>query len=371
MIDTFAFYFPQFYPTAENSAWWGDGFTDWHLVKNASPQFSNHNQPRVPVHGYLDQSLVSTLKHQAELAVQHGICGFNFYHYWFNGHPYLDIPLKNLLSDRSIDIKFMMTWANESWTRQWIGKPNNYLIRQEYYKNEATVAKHYHYLSQFFKDSRYYKIDNKPVLCIYRPELIPSLHSVTTTLNELAKNDGFDGIYLIACRSYDILNAEKVYSDFNSVMNFNPRYAINFHLRRSKTAILEKLLRRIPEYLQSRIACIRNRNELSQFSYTDFLKVLEKSDSLINNKPVYHSVFPDWDNTPRYGQRATLFTDVNPEAYRKALQTAIQKISEQHHPLLFINAWNEWSESAYLEPDSYQRDILLAITKDVLSSSGK
>lgn len=370
MIDTFAFYFPQFYPTVENSEWWGEGFTDWNLVRDARPQFPVHNQPRLPTNGYVNQSIPSVIASQAELARDYSITGFNFYHYWFSGTPHLDIPVKNLLEQSSINIKFMMTWANESWTRQWVGKPNEFLIKQNYYSDDSDIILHYDYLSRFFQDDRYYKIKNKPVLNIYRPELIPSLYSVLDRFNNLAKKDGFDGLYLIACRSYDISNAENVYQPFDAIMNFNPRYAINFHLNKSKFPKLEKIARSLPESIQSTISRFRkNNSNLKVFNYEDFISSLTYSESFFSNKPVYHSVFPDWDNTARYGARATLFDNVSVDNYREALSLAISNLSDLHRPLLFINAWNEWSESAYLEPDDKRKKAFLEVTQDVLSSN--
>ncbi|MGJ7692190.1 glycoside hydrolase family 99-like domain-containing protein [Escherichia coli] len=49
--------------------------------------------------------------------------GFNFYHYWFDGTVLLDKPMQNLYNDKSIDIEYFFTWANETWTRQWVGRP--------------------------------------------------------------------------------------------------------------------------------------------------------------------------------------------------------------------------------------------------------
>ncbi|EFT2849843.1 hypothetical protein HVL56_004500, partial [Escherichia coli] len=128
----FPFYFPQFYSTQENDEWWGKGFTDWELVKAAKPIHPTQNQPRVPDAGYYDQSLPDTILKQSQLAKQYGISGFNFYHYWFDGKVLLDCPIQNLLKNKAIDIEYFITWANETWTRQWIGRPNDILIKQEH-----------------------------------------------------------------------------------------------------------------------------------------------------------------------------------------------------------------------------------------------
>jgi hypothetical protein len=63
--------------------------------------------------------------------------------------------------------------------------------------------------------------------------------------------------------------------------------------------------------------------------------------------------FVDWDNSPRKWRRAYIVDDATPEAFWSYMQELIQK-SKNHNPdtpLIFLNAWNEWAEWAYLEPD--------------------
>lgn len=65
----------------------------------------------------------------------------------------------------------------------------------------------------------------------------------------------------------------------------------------------------------------------------------------------FYCIFPDWDNTPRYGARSVLFKGSTPELFYKYTKQFIQRSREENAEILFINAWNEWGESAYLEPD--------------------
>lgn len=352
MTDVFAYYFPQFYETAENSEWWGEGFTDWRLVKNAIPLYPGHHQPRVPAMGFLNQSEHSTLKKQINLANEYAITGFNIYHYWFNGKVHLGNPAEIILNDKSLDIKMMFTWANESWTRQWIGKPNDFLIKQKYYSSELDIKEHYNYLSSFFKDERYYKVDNKPVFSIYRPELIPDLSAFIDLINKLAIEDGFSGVYFLACRSYNLVDAYRYYCKFDGIINFNPRFAINTSLKKTKLGFLESIARKFPEFLQAYLSAkINSTNKIKIYSYYDYLNSMSQAENFFNGVPVYHSVFPDWDNTARYKDNATLFKDANVDLYKSALQISYNGLTKEHKKMMFINAWNEWSEGAYLEPD--------------------
>lgn len=358
MVDSqykiFPFYFPQFYPTPENDKWWGEGFTDWDLVKAARSVHSAQVQPRTPIAGFYDQSHPETIEAQAALAKKYGVSGFNFYHYWFDGTVLLDKPIRNLLENKNIDIEFFITWANETWTRQWIGKPNDILIKQEHLPKEELWNAHYEYLKPFFADSRYYKIDNSPVLCIYRAELIKEFSKWVDFINCKAREDGFNGVHLIALRAYEIADAEKTYKHFSKVVNFQPRYSINTHLKKNSSlrTYAEKILRTAPEWLQLKLVAMLGNAKYKKFSYQDYISTMQKDATHWHDKPVYQVAFPDWDNAPRYKERATFFTDATPENFAKALDIIKEKTKIHSDKIIFVNAWNEWSEGAYLEPDT-------------------
>ncbi len=349
----YPFYFPQFYPMPENNEWWGQGFTDWELVKISKAVSAEQVQPRIPINGFYDQSSPDVIKSQATLAKQYGISGFNFYHYWFDGKVLLDAPINNLYDDKTIELEYFFTWANETWTRQWIGKPNDILIKQEHEPDEKIWDSHYEYLRKFFLDSRYVKIDNKPMFCIYRAELIKKLDKWVEFINVRAKMDGFSGIHLVAFRSYEISDAVNIYKYFDMIVNFQPRFSINTRLKNPPVYIktLERILRRFPESLQLKLVGLHNKKSYKRFKYEDYIYAMKDDTITINDKPIYPVVFPDWDNAPRYKERATFFSGVSLDLFKKALEIAREKVTSHEHQFIFINAWNEWSESAYLEPD--------------------
>ena len=69
--------------------------------------------------------------------------------------------------------------------------------------------------------------------------------------------------------------------------------------------------------------------------------------------PVYPGAYVDWDNTARYRRRATIFEGASPARFEHFLTQLVQKVgaAPPAERMIFINAWNEWAESAYLEPD--------------------
>ncbi|MCF5860935.1 glycoside hydrolase family 99-like domain-containing protein [Aeromonas veronii] len=173
--------------------------------------------------------------------------------------------------------------------------------------------------------------------------------------NSEAKKNGFNGIHFIALRAYDVINAEALYRNFDAIVNFQPRYSINKYLRKESSLklTLSKIARRLPEFLQLKIATVLKSNKYNVFSYDDYLDSLKVNvDLQLLNKPVYQVAFPDWDNAPRYAERATFFSDTGDNKFINALNIIKSQVSTYEEKLVFINAWNEWSEGAYLEPDS-------------------
>ena len=189
-----AFYLPQFHEIPENNKWWGKGFTEWVNVKKARPLFENHNQPRVPLNkNYYNLLDEKTQKEQVKLANDYGLYGFCFYHYWFDGKLLLEKPVEKFLKNKSLDTHFCICWANEHWTNAWANKEAKVLIEQKY-GNKKEWKDHFDYLLNFFKDDRYIKENNKPLLVIYRPELIDCLKEMLEFWDEEAKKHGFAGL---------------------------------------------------------------------------------------------------------------------------------------------------------------------------------
>ena len=130
-----AFYLPQFHEIPENNDAWGNGFTEWVNVKKAGRIFEGQRQPREPLYdNYYNLLDRNTMRWQAGLADEAGIYGFCFYHYWFHGRLVLEKPVSNLLSDKTLNLRYCFSWANEPWTKTWhgAGGEKEILIPQTY-----------------------------------------------------------------------------------------------------------------------------------------------------------------------------------------------------------------------------------------------
>ena len=348
MIKIISFYLPQFHEIPENNDVWGKGFTEWTNVKKAYPLFFGHNQPRKPLHeNYYNLLDDGVMDWQVKLAKKAGIYGFCFYHYWFGGRMVLEKPVKILLENKQIDFHFCFSWANEPWTKTWHGAGGKKEISiPQVYGGEEEWKAHYEYFRPYFMDKRYIKEENCPILLIYRLRNIPNFNDRICFWNECAKRDGFDGIFVVSmniCRE----NAGKS-RWVNGEVDFVPN--------KCRAEIMQN-----PFFLQPKAgkSLFWNRYAVRSASYK---KVNEKMLQTPHGKNQFRTVFVDFDDSPRRGIRAVITKGSTPRKFGKYLRKAIQKSKKEGNFYLFINAWNEWGEGNYLEPDtrhgySYLRQI--------------
>lgn len=362
-----ATYFPQYYSIKINNDNWGDGFTDWDNVKTAKSQYESHYMPRIPQNNnYYSPLDENTLDWQIKLAIDSEIDGFNFYHYWFDGELVLEKPVKKF-KEINTKLHYCFTWANESWTKQWDGNPK-IIVRQSHLSDEKIWRKHLNYLIDYFKDDNYLKVNNKPIFTIYRAELIPNIESLMKFYNDFIKlNTSFDGIFWIASKSYSFLGENNVFSHFDKVVLFQPRDLFNNHFFK-KTKIkkrTESIFRRLPWIFQHGLAFLKFKSESSKvFDYSEYCdKQIELINATNSDQNTFHSISVDWDNTARYKERFIGFKNFNLVDYKRLLKAAIYNDDKD---FLFINAWNEWAESAYLEPDEKFGNKKLEILKNLL-----
>ena len=348
-MKTIAFYLPQFHPIPENSKWWGAGFTEWHNVARSKRLFRNHRQPQIPGElGFYDLRLDETRHEQAKLAKEFGIDAFCYYHYWFNGKRLLETPIEKMLRDKECDMPFCLCFANETWSRAWDGNEREILIEQTY--SEEDDKKHAEFLSKVFKDERYLKSDGKPIFIIYRIGKHENPGRFVKYLNEAARKEGFPGIRVFAVRNFacdvtdDLLHSYGI----DDVVDFQP----NNSEYPGRSPIGKGI--RFIQRLWNSLARKTGLPEVYSVLRIPYNKVAKNALGLYDKLGKNHhpTVFPNWDNSPRR-HAATIIQNDNPEDFTAWVKAAVKIIRErpENDQFLFVNAWNEWAESAHLEPD--------------------
>ena len=356
-MKVLAMYLPQFHTVKENDEWWGKGFTDWVAVDAAKPLYEGHIQPRVPLNNYQYNLMdKSALEWQCSLVKNYDIDGLCIYHYWFkDGKRILEKPVENLLDWTDINLPFCFCWANERWATSWenIGPANVWssLISEEMkfeskvlldqkYGDKKEWREHFLYLLPFFKDPRYIRIDNRPVFYIYKPEEVLCFNDMKKYWDELAHQSGIDPILFIGR-----LGDDNAYGKYDWWVRPAPIH---------KEGV-------IPEQRKDRVR-IKSTEDMWEY--------------ILNEKypreRVGYSGFTSYDDTPRHGINGTVYEGSTPTKFFGFLCELFRKNDAIGMPITFINAWNEWGEGMYLEPDEeHGFSYLEQISKAKMEYKGK
>lgn len=343
-VTVVAFYLPQFHPIPENDAWWGEGFTEWHNVTRALPQFEGHAQPRLPGElGFYDLRLADTMRRQMQLAREYGIAAFCSYFYWFAGKTLLETPLQQWLTDPALDLPLCLCWANENWSRRWDGRADDILIGQQH--SPADDLAFIEHVAQYLADPRYLRVDGKPLLLVYRPGLLPDPKATAARWREWCRANGIGEIRLAYVQSFDRVDPRTI--GFDTAVEFPPN-----NTTPAPITARQRLLN--PDYRGD----VHDWRELARQSMAQPEPAY----------PRYPGVNPGWDNEPRRSGGGRVFAHASPRGYRDWLGHAIGVAQKRFpaQPLVFVNAWNEWAEGAVLEPDSRLGHAWLEATRAAL-----
>ena len=376
-VKPIAFYLPQFHEIPENNKFYGEGFTEWTNTKKAKPLFPGHYQPRIPFgqnyYCLLDEGIMES---QAKLAKEYGIFGFCYYHYWFkDGKKLLEKPIELMLSNDKVDIPFCLCWANENWSKKWDGGNHEIIVEQDY-GSEDDWDMHIKYLIPFFKDRRYITLNGKPLFVLYRPELIPNLKQMMKYWRNKICENGFSGIiFAIQHPSWYFMTGYNP-DLFDYQIKFEPFFSLNYQEKNidkirikqkiyslSRCLFLDKFVDIVIEQYKKRKEKI-DINDLKKTNYDELWSTVLKTP--ITPKTI-EGAFVDWDNTARK-KNGMVCLGATPEKFEKNMKSLGERVKkEASNPIIFINAWNEWAEAAYLEPDEKYGFEYLQALKNAIS----
>lgn len=354
-----AYYFPNWHQDHRNADWFGPGWTEWNLLQDATPRYDGHRQPRVPARGYEDESDPAVSAEQIELARRHGVDGFLVDYYWYDDGSYLSGALDNglLQAPNRDDITFAIMWANHELldifpTDRSSGEPPARLMDGAI-DRAAFERMTDHVVSEYFSRDNYLTIDGCPWFSVYEiGNLIKGLGGVAEAAEALesfrAKTmaAGHPGLHLDAVvwgfgvlpTAIDIddpasLVATLGFASATSYVWIHHADAAQFDFPAADAAALQAA------------------------AFADYEELVEAFDV-----PFYPNVTVGWDASPRTAQGAELrrgrypfspVWDQDPSQFRQGLLRA-RRFLEDHpvaHPIVTINAWNEWTEGSALLPD--------------------
>ena len=340
-MEIIAYYLPQYYPFEENNKWWGEGFTEWTNVGKAKSLYKGHDQPKIPADlGYYDLRMPQVREKQVELAIESGVTGFCYWHYWFgNGKQLLDFPIKEVLSSGKPEFPFCFGWANESWkAKVWNieDTSGDKTLMEQLYPGFEDIEAHFFSILPALKDKRYIKIDGKPVFVIYKPLLLPNASEFIKIWNKLAKENNLsDGFFFIGHTVNIKEKAEIIKFGFDAVN------IVRTGEHRYNKDVIKKISYKLFKYKILGKPLILNYSFISKY----FVQNAEKEEDLIP------TIIPNWDHTPRSGKKGVVFHNSTPKLFKKHVYRVLEIVKNKKRKVVFLKSWNEWGEGNFMEPD--------------------
>ena len=352
ITNHFFSFFPQYHSDPINDLAWGDGFTDWDLIK-AVPELQR--PAFIPSRGYYDPSspeYLSSLSSQLDALPLHN-AGLMVYHYNFDGVSALSGFEKQLLAQSKNAPPFFLCWANETWSKRWIGKPGEVLIKQKHIVDVDLIQKHARYLTQFFEQPNYHHVRGRPLFIVYDTNASTSLPEALRVYREAFSELGHNPL-IGTCIGYSLSTAQLHPYDFGC--EFQPRFFFNSRNSSLLVKMASQIKTRFPkpfEWIGGQRDRLRKLEGTHIFKYIDYLNAIQSGTlenqlgSIVGSLPLMRSTFLTWDNLPRYGNRSTRVDHCGVSFESLASLSTLH--SQDGLPIL-INSWNEWSEGAALEP---------------------
>ena len=370
-MQTAVYYFPNFHVDPRNEAVHGKGWTEWELMKHAGPRFPGHMQPKIPAWGYEDEADPAVMAKKIDAAADHGLDAFIFDWYWYEG-SFLERALNEgfLGAPNRSRMKFALMWANHDWKNFHPGNRDtaNYKITFPWTTRKDTIPYVWDYLIEhYLTQPNYWKINGKPYFSIYAiSRFIAQMGGVEDAAEVLAnfraraKAAGLSGLHLNAV-GLDMLDRspqstarhdQVIKAGFDSCTSYNC------------VCLSEKWMQEFP------------RVDFQEMT-DDYIEVAKKTMQALPF-PFYPVITTGWDPSPRTIQSEVY--DPTPcypwmavmestpeklaEATRKTAELLMTRPVDER--IMFFNAWNEWTEGSYLEPDNFYGMKMLEAIRNTL-----
>lgn len=373
-LKALAYYFPHWHEDARDAKWFGEGFTEWDVLKAATPRFAGHRQPRVPLWGYYDEADPVMAAREIELARSHGLAGFIFDFYWYDDGPYLNRALDEgfLKASNSSEFEFAIMWANHDLTNIFpaTDPATQAVLKKGGIDRPAFDALVEELVEKYFSQPNYLKVEGRPWFSIYEIGTfirglggIAGANAALRHLDARAREAGFPGVHV------DIVVWE-------------------FSVLRKGTAASNptELIEALSILSASSYVWIHHADLGASFPLGDWGAVRDATfaeyESYVRDLAVQFipNVSVGWDSSPRTDSRVefanhgypwTPVFDASPSEFEYGLRRAIELVEAQGYaaPMITINAWNEWTEGAALAPDVTNGLALLETLKRVLSEA--
>ena len=354
-VKVIAYYFPNYHIDEHNQKVHGEGWTEWELMKKATPKFEGHHQPRIPLWGYEDEADPKVMERKICEAKKYGVDCFLFDAYFYEEEEFLHRCLNEgfLKAENTNDMEFALMWANHTWTNihpASLDKESEVEFRGEV-SEEAFKRITRKIINTYFTCKNYMRVDGKPYFSIYAISSLLNVFKSVEKINQLLKEFREDARKVVGEIHINAVIGE---------LSLLPGEDIEMGF---------PLLNQLDVDSYSSYCWLHHYHMEGHFPTDEYDNAanyyLKGLPTILDEatKPYYPNVSMGWDASPRTNPDGPFvkanypYTPIlvgnTPEKFGKYLREVANFAKETlDEPMIVINAWNEWTEGSYIEPDT-------------------
>ena len=325
------------------------GNGEWQSVYEARPKRDGHYQPLVPYWGYEKDDDPKAVARQIDAALAAGVNVFVYDWYWYEGRPFLENALNNgfLKAPNSERMKFSIMYANHNVNSRWDNKAAELgpTIWKSYIPLDEFKRLCDRWVSMYFTRPNYHKINGKCVFSFYQfYEYVKGVGGVANAkegieyLRNAVRKAGLGGLHLqLLWHSNDDPTEQIKLYGFDSVSMYNWTSGNHF-------------------FSDEEMAALKRDGSVSYRKWAD--AACASWDRFSNlSVPFYPTVSIGYDDNPRFPPQkwTEVMTPATPQEFeeyvRKAKSYVDANTPDGVQKVIYLNAWNEWTEGATLQPD--------------------
>lgn len=337
-FEVVAYNFPSWHPSPYMEKIFGKGWTEYEALKNSRPLYPGHLFPKYPLWGYFNEADPEWAEREIETAAEFGIDAWMIDWYWHSGTMFYHEQLESgfLQARNRAKLKFALMWANHHWKNVYPARSPAEaatLLPQQHSEEDMLRVTDY-CLEHYFHQPNYWRIDGRPVFAIFDVNLLleyltpDQLRKAFDRMRERVARAGLGDLHIQASHVYGGREKQLKALGFDSATMYHT-FGWTY-------------------------------GEKPPGGRTPYGTAAERSIQAWREMAAKVNVpfFPDcpvgWDDSPRFGPSAHMVTERTPDQYERLLRAAMHfsAASSVRPKIVFLSAWNEWTEDHVLLPDT-------------------
>jgi hypothetical protein len=334
-LDVVAYNFPSWHPSPFMEAHFGKGWTEFETLKNSRPLFPGHLFPKYPLWGYFNEAQPEWAAKEIDAAADYGLNAWMIDWYWHSGTMFYHEQLEQgfLKAANRSRLKFAVMWANHDWKNVYPAtRPEDAAILLPQTHSVEDFRKVARYcIDRYFHEPNYWRIDGGLVFAIF------DLGKVIEFLGEGGLKQALDEF-----RS----TVQKAGLGEVHIQSSNGHYKVEHKLK-------ELGVDSATTYHTFSWTYSHPGGSTNTYGDGGLWSMKEwKRQRSICNVPYFPDCPVGFDDSPRFGVGAHPTVNRSPDQFERLVRGARHFVAEDKKKIVYISAWNEWTEDHVLLPDT-------------------